>query len=102
MTDGFDSPESAAMNGFPAMHCSVITSRTQGEDAYVLLNTGAGAPSLYGVVCGRRNARWFDQGSSNARGWDQTAHDSEVGTLSICGEAPAGSDLTACVWAGVA
>ena len=29
------------MNGFPATHCSVITSRTQGEDAYVLLNTGS-------------------------------------------------------------
>src|SRR5437588_5609510 len=33
MIDGFDSPENAAMAGFPPTHCSVITSRTQGEDA---------------------------------------------------------------------
>jgi hypothetical protein len=93
MTDGFDSPESAAMNGFPATHCSVITSRTQGEDAYVLLNTGSGAPYLYGVVCGRRNGQWFEQGSSNGPGWEQTAHDPDVGTLSFWGEAPAGADM---------
>jgi hypothetical protein len=93
MTGGFDSPESAAMNGFPATHCSVITSRTQGDDAYVLLNTGSGAPYLYGVVCGRRNGQWFERGSSNGPGWEQTAHDPDVGTLSFWGEAPAGADM---------
>jgi hypothetical protein len=46
---GHDSPESAAMEGFPTAHCRVIASRTFEDDAHVLLDTGSpGQPYLYG------------------------------------------------------
>ena len=31
--DGFDSPESSAMDGFPPKYCRVIASRVNGDDA---------------------------------------------------------------------
>jgi hypothetical protein len=94
MTDGFDSPETAAMEGFSGGDCVVIASRTDGEDAYVLLNTGSNTrPYLYGVNCSRQNARWIERGSANGPGWEQTGHDPDVGTLSLWGNAPAGADM---------
>jgi hypothetical protein len=87
---GFDTPESAAIVGFPPKHCRVIASRSHGDDAYVLLNTGSGeAPYLYGVNCRRENGRWFEGGSANGPGWEQTGHDPDVGNLSLWGDAPA-------------
>ena len=92
--DGFDNPESAAMVGFPPKYCRVIASRTQADDAYVLLNTGSSEqPYLYGVPCRRENGRWFGLNSANAPGWDQADHDPDVGTLSIWDNAPAEADM---------
>jgi len=94
MTDvGHDSPESAAMTGFPPAHCRVIASRVLGEHAYVLLNTGSpGRPYLYGVNCARKAGRWFEGGSGNGPGWAQIGDDPELGTLSVWGEAPEGAE----------
>ena len=39
--DGFDGPEHAAMLGLPMKYCRVVASRVNGDDAYVLLNTGS-------------------------------------------------------------
>ena len=91
--DGFETPESAAMYGFPAKYCCVITSRLEGDRAYVLLNTGSkDDPYLYGVNCKRQEGRWFETGSANMPGWEQTHHNPDVGTLSVWGEAPADAD----------
>jgi hypothetical protein len=66
---GYDSPESAAMEGFPPAYCHVVAARVHEDDAYVLLDTGSpGQPYLYGVNCLRQNGRWFDDGSSNGSG----------------------------------
>jgi len=86
---GHDSPESAAMEGFPRAHCRVVASRTFEDDAYVLLDTGSpGQPYLYGSSCYRRDGRWFEAGSGSAPGWGQTSHDPDLGTLSFWGDAP--------------
>jgi hypothetical protein len=90
---GHDSAEGAAMEGFPKAHCHVIASRTFEDDAYVLLDTGSpGQPYLYGCTCYRRDGRWFEAGSSNGPGWEQTSHDPDVGTLSFWGDVPSGVD----------
>jgi hypothetical protein len=94
MPDGFDSPESAAVDGFPPEHCRVVASRVHGDRAYVLLNTGSSRqPYLYGVRCSRENGRWFERGSANVSGWEQTDHDPDLGTMTLWGDAPANADL---------
>jgi hypothetical protein len=91
---GFDSPESAAMVGFTPKYCRPIASRMSGDDAYVLLNTGSSEqPYLYGVNCRRENGRWFEGGSANRPGWEQTGHDPDVGTLSFWDDAPVDADM---------
>jgi hypothetical protein len=86
---GYDSPERAAMVGFPPEHCRVVASRVEGDAAYVLLDTGSrGQPYLYGVNCSRANARWFEGTSGNGPGWAHVGDDPEVGILSLWGEAP--------------
>jgi len=89
------------MNGFPPKHCRVIASRIQGDDAYVLLNTGSdGHPYLYGANCSRRNGRWFEGGSSNGPGWSQTGDNPDVGTLSVWDEAPGGAEYVRVTFQG--
>ena len=87
MTEGYDSPESAAMEGFPPAYCRVIASRVSGDHAYVLLNTGSTvSPYLYGVNCFRKGGRWFESSSSNGPGWAGTGRG--LGNLSCWGDAP--------------
>ncbi len=82
------------MTGFPPEHCRVVEVRTDGDDAYVLLDTGPrGQPYLYGVSCKRQNGRWFDHGSANGPGWSQTDQAKRLGTLTAWGEAPADGDM---------
>lgn len=91
---GFDSPESAAMVGFPPKQCRVVASRVNGDNASVLLNTGSREqPYLYGINCRRENGRWFEGGSANGPGWEQTGHDPDVGTLSFWDDAPVDEDM---------
>jgi hypothetical protein len=88
---GFHSPEDAAMNGFPPGYRRVVASRVDGDDAYVLLNTGSDAqPYLYGANCHRRDGVWFESGSSNGPGWAQVYQAPDIGTLSFWDDAPAG------------
>jgi hypothetical protein len=93
--DGFESPESAAMVGFPAKYRRVVASRVNRDDAYVLLNTGSSEQLyLYGVNCRRENGqRWFEGGSGNGPGWEQTSHDPDVGTLSFWDDAPVDAEM---------
>jgi hypothetical protein len=97
--NGFDSPEAAAMSTFPAEYCSAVATQTQGDNAYVLLNTGPpDRPYLYGVNCHRTDGRWFEGASSNGPGWEQTDHDPDVGTLSCWSDVPMGVDAVRVVF----
>lgn len=81
------------MVGFPKAYCRVVGSRTFEDHAYVLLDTGSpGQPYLYGSTCIRRDGRWFEGGSSNAPGWEQTSHEPDLGTLSFWDNVPAAVD----------
>ena len=99
---GHASPERAAMTGFPAAHCRVIASRSFEDDAYVLLDTGSpGQSYLYGVNCFQRAGQWFERGSSNGPGWEQTGHDPDVGTLSLWADVPEDVDFVRVNFNGV-
>jgi hypothetical protein len=90
MTQPFDSPEAAAMNGFPPAYCRVVASVAHGNYACVLLDTRTHeAPYLYGVSCRREKDGWIELGSSNGFGWTQT---DAGGSLSFWGEAPTAAD----------
>lgn len=95
----FDKPEQAAMFGFPERYCRVVASAVNGDDAFVLLDTGSdGRSYLYGVQCRRSNGQWFDAGSSNASGWWQCGSDPERGALAFYDEAPEGADVVRVVF----
>lgn len=51
----FDSPQDAAMVGFPARYCRVVASCVEGDDAYVLLWSSGAKP--------REVQTWFAPGS---------------------------------------
>jgi len=89
----FDSPEDAAMLGFPAEHGRVLASCVEGEDASVLLDTGPrGEPYLYGVYCSRHEGRWRGESTANGPGWAQAGPDPLLGTLVAWGVGPEGAD----------
>ena len=88
-----DSPETAALAGFPQEHCRVIASQLHDDEAYVLLDTGQpGQPYLYGAHCRRTNGQWIESGSSNGPSWQAVHSNPKLGTLSYWDEAPAGAD----------
>jgi len=90
---GFESPEEAAMLGFPERHCRVVASAVNGDNAFVLLDTGSdGRPYLYGVWCRRSQGRWCETSSSNGGGWSSCGPDPRTGMLAFCDEAPEGAD----------
>ena len=92
--EGHESPELAAMEGFPEAHCRVVGIRSSGDRASVLLDTGSpDYPYLYGANCYRRDGRWFESGSNNTGGWQQTSHDPDLGTLSFWDDEPPGADM---------
>ena len=89
----FETPEDAATHGFPAEHGRVVASCVEGDDAYVLLDTGpSGEPYLYGVYCSRHDGRWRGDSSANGPGWAQAGPDPVLGTLVLWGAAPEGAD----------
>ena len=82
------------MCGFPAKYCRVAASREEGENAYVLLDTGSdGHRYLYGVNCSQRNGRWLEGASSNGPGWSQAGPDDLLGTLVVWGQAPPDAEM---------
>jgi hypothetical protein len=92
-SEGHDSPEGAAMEGFPARYCHIVAIRVNGDDAYALLDTGpVDQPYLYGVNCKRRNSRWFWTAGVNGPSWGLTDETRNVGALSFWDAAPAAAD----------
>jgi hypothetical protein len=91
---GYQSPEDAAMVGFPKKYRRVVATRTEGDDAYVLLDTGpVGRPYLYGVNCFRKDEQWHEGNSGNGGGWSLTDEEAGLGTWSLWNEAPPGADM---------
>ncbi|HEY0024016.1 MAG TPA: hypothetical protein VGB24_13940 [Longimicrobium sp.] len=92
--DTFDTPEAAALDGFPDAHRRVAAALVSGDDAYVLLDTGKpGYPYLYGSCVAREDGGWREGTSSNGPGWTHTgSQDDELGTLVDWDAAPEGAD----------
>ena len=89
----FATPEEAAMNGFPPAYCRVVASAVEGDDGFVVLDTGApGRPYLYAVAVWREDGRWYDGNSGNACGWSVTDMDNELGSLAAWDYAPVNAD----------
>lgn len=92
-SDLFETPEAAALDGFPGAHCRVVAARISGDDAYVLLDAGEpGYPYLYGSCVAREDGGWREGTSSNGPGWTSTEEDGELGTLVDWDVAPEGAD----------
>jgi hypothetical protein len=96
-----DSPEDAALEGFPREHCRVVAMRVKADDAYVLLDTGPhGQPYLYGICCSRHDGRWRGGSNGNGPGWSQAGPDPFLGTLVDWELAPEGTDRVRVEYAG--
>jgi hypothetical protein len=88
----FPTPEEAAMDGFPATACRVAAVASEGDDAYVVVDTGPpGHPYLCGVSARRENGGWVEGTSGSGPGWTLTDGEHELGTATVWGEAPAGA-----------
>ena len=100
---GFDTPEQAAMEGFPPAHVRVIATAHDGDHAFVVLDAGApGTPYLYGGTVHRIDGRWHGGSDSNGGGvgWSRTDTDGVLGVVTIWDEAPLGVDAVRVRWRG--
>ena len=91
----FPTPEAAAMSGFPAEHCRVLASATQGDTAFVVLDTGpAEYRYLYAGTAERVEDGWTDGTGSNgpSSGWTLTDRERGLGVAYVYDEAPTGAD----------
>ena len=91
----FGSPEEAAIDGFPPAHVRVVACSVEGDEAYVVLDTGpAGYPELYGSTVSRGAEGWLvgTSGNGPSAGWTLTAAKGDLGTAFVYGDAPAGAD----------
>lgn len=87
------------MEGLPAAHCRVVASLAEGDDAFVVIDTGpAGHPYLDGATVRRVDGGWVGGSSGNGAGWTLT--EGELGTLHVWGEAPAGAEAVRVEWGG--
>jgi hypothetical protein len=93
-SDLFETPEAAALDGFPDARCRVAATLVSGDDAYVLLATGEpGYPYLYGSCVARENGGWRERTSSNGPGWTCSGGQNDnLGTLVTWDVAPEGAD----------
>ncbi len=83
------------MEGFPPERCRVVARAVDGDQAYVVLDTGpAGRPYLYGSAVSRGSHGWEAGTSSNGpgAGWTLTDAERELGTAYFYDEAPTGAD----------
>jgi hypothetical protein len=101
---GYDTPEEAAMFGFPRAHVRVVALVQDSDHAFVVLDTGSpGAPYLYGGTVHRIAGRW--QGGSDHNGggvgWTVTESGQELGVVTIWDEAPAGAEAARVRWRSV-
>jgi hypothetical protein len=97
----FPTPEAAAMKGFPAAHCRVLAVTLDGEDGFVVLDTGpADYRYLYGGTVKRVDGGWRGGIDSNggAVGWTVTDPERELGVVAAWDEAPRGADAVRVAW----
>jgi len=84
---GCESPEEAALLAWRP--CRVVASAINGDDAFVLFDTGPdGRPDLNGTCCHRSHGQWFGTSSSGSSGWSPRGPDSRIGILAFFDEAP--------------
>ena len=91
----FPTPETAVMAGFPPEHCRVLASVTEGDAAFVVLDTGpAEYRYLYGGTAERVEGGWADGINSNgpSAGWTLTDRERELDVAYTYAEAPDGAD----------
>jgi hypothetical protein len=101
---GFDTPEQAAMLGFPPAHVRVVAVAQDGNDAFVVLDTGSpGTPYLYGGTVHRIAGKWEGGSDHNGGGvgWTVTDSDQELGVVTIWDEAPVGAEAARVRWRSV-
>ena len=99
----FPTPEAAAMEGFNSEHCRVLAVELDGDDGFVMLDTGPPrSPYLYGGTVKREFGGWSGGIDSNGGGigWTSTEPDRDVGVVHVCGEAPEGADAVRVSWRG--
>lgn len=87
------SPEEAALFGFPAGAVRVVASRQNDDVAFVLLATNPhGWRYLYGVNCERVEGKWSEGGSGNGPGWSEIGPIGSFGTLTLWGDVTRDAD----------
>jgi hypothetical protein len=90
--DQHQTPEEAAMVGFPPQYVRVVATRIDGDDAYVLLDTGPrNQPYLYGVNCKRGPTGWREMSSGNGGSWSLSDEEHSLGTWALWDDAPRGA-----------
>lgn len=103
MIELFPTPEAAAMQGFPAAYCRVLAVDVDGDDGFVMLDTGpAEYRYLYGGTVKRMAGGWCGGADSNGGGvgWTLTDWDHHIGVVHLCDEAPPGADVVRVSWRG--
>ena len=99
----FPTLETAAMAGFPAAHCRVLAVEGDGDDGFVMLDTGpSDYPYLYAGTVRRQHGGWRGGSDSHGGGvgWTLTDWDRDLGVAHLCHEAPAGADAVRVFWCG--
>jgi hypothetical protein len=100
-TQSFASLEEAVQSSFDPRFCRALRTRTHGDDAIALFDTGPeGQPYLYEVHYHRRDGRWSEGSSGNGSGWTSVDPGMELGTVTIWDEAPPGADKVRVEFAG--
>jgi hypothetical protein len=91
------------MLGFPPEHCRVLAIDVDGNDAFVVLDTG---PAEYRYLyCGtvrRTGDGWSGGTDSNGGGvcWTRTDDARDLGVIALSDEAPSDSDAVRVSWRG--
>ena len=91
------------MHGFPSAHCRVLAVEVDGNDGFVLLDTGpADYRYLYAGTVARMPGGWRGGTDSNGGGtrWTRTDDENEVGVVAVYGEAPAAAIEVRVEWRG--
>jgi hypothetical protein len=98
---GFPTPEDAAMDGFPAAHCKVLAVDVDGQDGFVVLDTGPiQYRYLYSGTVKRTSDGWQSWSDSNGGGmrWSATDLEAEIGVVAVCDEAPPDANAARVEW----
>lgn len=95
----FPTPQEAAMSGFSAKYCRVVATEVDGDDAYVVIDTGSdGFSYLDGGTVHRDEDGWRDGVGGNGDGWIAIDVERELGVLAVWDEAPAACSAVRVQW----